>query len=68
MERKKMNVEWKDKTGRIIEAGDIVKNEWNDPHELPVLSNEDGCLCLGDIDTPFDVCYQFDKFWEVVGV
>ncbi|MCG7932956.1 MAG: hypothetical protein JAY90_19985 [Candidatus Thiodiazotropha lotti] len=59
-------VEWTDKNGVEIKAGDTIRNNWNDPTELPVLSDRDGYLYLGDMDTPFDVRYQFDTFWEVV--
>ena len=62
-----MSIEWKDKNGRIITAGDTLKNEWNDPQELPVLSDENGRLYLGDMETPFDERYQFHIFWEIQG-
>ena len=62
-----MDIEWEDQNGTIIKAGDTLRNDWNDPPELPVLSDADGDLYLGDMETPFDVRYQFHRFWEVVG-
>lgn len=59
---------WLDKNGLRIRAGDTLRNEQNDPPELPVLEDENGQLFLGDMETPFCTRYQFDKFWEIVGL
>lgn len=58
--------EWEDINGRLIKAGDKIKNDANDPPILDVLEDDKGSLYLGDMDTPFDNCYQFHRFWEVV--
>lgn len=58
--------EWQDINGQFIKVGDKVRNEANDPPVLDVLGDGDGGLYLGDMDTPFDNCYQFHRFWEVV--
>ena len=63
---KTMSIKFEDKNGRIIKSGDTIRNCYNDPPELPVLSDADGNLYLGDMETPFDVRYQFHVFWEIV--
>jgi hypothetical protein len=60
-------ISWFDKNGVEIKSGDILRNNWNDPPELPIYEDEDGVLYLGDMDTPFENKYQFDVFWEIVG-
>jgi len=59
---------WIDKNEKRIRAGDTLRNDWNDPPELPVLEDENGQLFLGDMDTPFCARYQFHEFWEIVGL
>lgn len=59
---------WIDKNEKRIRAGYILRNEWNDPPELPVLEDDKGQLFLGDMETPFCTKYQFDEFWEIVGL
>ena len=61
-----MSIEWKDNAGRTIKPGDLLRNDWNDPPELPVLSDSEGHLFLGDMETPFDERYQFHRFWTIV--
>jgi len=56
---------WLDKNGKRIRTGDTLRNEYNEPPNLPVLSNETGQLFLGDMETPFCTRYCFDEFWEI---
>jgi|GEM_PF-6413877 len=56
---------WVDKNGKRIRAGDTLRNDFNEPPELPVLEDENGQLFLGDMETPFDCRYGFDEFWEI---
>ena len=57
---------WIDKNGCQIMSGDRVRNDFNDPNILDVLSDEKGDLFLGDMETPFHDKYGFNKFWEIV--
>ena len=59
---------WLDKNEKRIRAGDTLRNEWNEPPELSVLEDDNEQLFLGDMETPFCTKYQFDKFWEIVGL
>ena len=57
---------WVDKHDKRIRAGDTLRNVFNQPTDLEVLEDENGQLFLGDMETPFEGCYQFDEYWEIV--
>ena len=57
---------WIDKNDKRIRAGDILRNNFNQPTDLEVIEDKNGQLFLGDMDTPFDTCYQFGEYWEIV--
>ena len=61
-----MEKQWIDKNGKIIRAGDILRNNYNEPPELEVMADDEGRLFLGDMETPFGKQYGFHKFWEIV--
>jgi len=58
--------QWMDRYGDLINAGDILRNPYNEPMDVPVLKDENGLLYLGDYETPFNAKYCFDEYWEIV--
>lgn len=59
---------WLDKNDNRIRGGDTLRNDCNDPPELLVLEDRNGQFFLGDMETPFCTKYQFEKYWEIVGL
>jgi len=55
----------RDKEGKEIKPGDILRNEFNDPPEVDVLGDDKGALYLGDYDSPLER-YLPDVFWKIV--
>lgn len=62
---------WKDRFGKIIKAGDKIRNPYNAVVDQNVVENEKGELCFQYPDKPetlypFKTSNKIDEYWEII--